>query len=142
MSADTDTTDDTGEQDEATREVSFEEGRRQTRQYANLTRTYVAELPDGGTWTFKYQMLDDEEALVDEHTTVQKGRSGVEEDTDFEALRFDAFCQGVVDAPEGFPLSPTKLKNEDALIKKIVKEVADQIIDFTSADDETIREFR
>jgi hypothetical protein len=126
---------------EESQELSFEEGQAQAQKYSELTKEYVAELPDGGVWRFEFGMLDSEEQLVDKHTTVKKGRSGVEEDTDFEALRFDAFCEGIVDAPDGFPVSPTKLQNASALTKKIVKQVADEIIDFTTADPETVRKF-
>lgn len=123
-------------------ELSFEEGQAQAQKYSELTKEYRAELPDGGVWRFEFGMLDSEEQLVDKHTTVTKGRSGVEEDTDFEALRFDAFCEGIVDAPDGFPVSPTKLQSAAPLTKKIVKEVADEVIDFTTAEDSTIRKFR
>ena len=138
MSTDTDTTDDMDEQPE---ELSFNEGKKQTSRYDDLTKEYRAELPEGGVWVFEFQMLDNEEDLIDKHTTVSKGRDGVQEDTDIEALRLDAFVNGVVDAPDGFPVSLTKLKREDKLVKKVVKEVGDEILEFTNASPETVNQF-
>ena len=138
MSTDTDTTDDIDEQPE---ELSFNEGKKQTSRYDDLTKEYRAELPEGGVWVFEFQMLDNEEDLIDKHTTVSKGRDGVQEDTDIEALRLDAFVNGVVDAPDGFPVSLTKLKREDKLVKKVVKEVGDEILEFTNASPETVNQF-
>ena len=138
MSTDTDTTDDMDEQPE---ELSFNEGKKQTSRYDDLTKEYRAELPEGGVWVFEFQMLDNEEDLIEKHTTVSKGRDGVQEDTDIEALRLDAFVNGVVDAPDGFPVSLTKLKREDKLVKKVVKEVGDEILEFTNASPETVNQF-
>jgi len=122
--------------------LSYEEGRKQTKRYDNLTKEYHAELPEGGIWVFEFQMLDNEEQLIEENTTVSKGREGVQEDTDIESLRYDAFVNGVVEAPEGFPLSKTKIKRADKLTRKIVKQVGDEVLDFTNADSETIHQFR
>jgi len=122
--------------------LSYEEGRKQTKRYDNLTKEYHAELPEGGIWVFEFQMLDNEEQLIEENTTVSKGREGVQEDTDIESLRYDAFVNGVVEAPEGFPLSKTKIKRADKLTRKIVKEVGNEVLDFTNADSETIHQFR
>ena len=141
MSTDTTDTTDEAPTDEEPQELSFEEGRAQTSRYSDMTKEYVAELPDGGVWRFEFQMLDNEEQLLEKNTTMTKGRQGVEEDTDIQGFRFDAFCAGIVDAPDGFPVSKTKLQQQDALTKKIVKEVADEIIDFTSADPETVHQF-
>jgi len=122
-------------------ELSFEEGQTQAQRYSELTKEYVAELPDGGVWRFEFEMLDDEDSLIDKHTTVKKGRSGPEQDVDTEGLSFDYFCNGIVDAPDGFPVSPTKLENQLPLVKKVVRDVADEIADFTTADEETVRKF-
>jgi len=122
--------------------LSYEEGRKQTKRYDNLTKEYHAELPEGGIWVFEFQMLDNEEQLIEENTTVSKGREGVQEDTDIESLKIDAFVNGVVEAPEGFPLSKTKIKRADKLTRKIVKEVGNEVLDFTNADSETIHQFR
>ena len=134
-------TDDVDEPEEQP-QLSFEEGRQQTKRYDNLTKEYHAELPEGGVWVFEFQMLDNEESLIESNTTVSKGREGVQEDTDIESLRFDAFVNGVVDAPEGFPLSKTKIERADKLTRKIVKQVGDEVLDFTNADSETIHQFR
>ena len=140
MSTDTDTTDDMDEQPE---ELSFNEGKKQTSRYDDLTKEYRAELPEGGVWVFEFQMLDNEEDLIDKHTTMRTGgREGATEDTDIEALRLDAFVNGVVVAPDGFPVSLTKLKREDKLTRKIVKEVGDEVLEFTEADAETVEQFR
>jgi len=122
-------------------ELSFEEGRQQTKRYDNLTKEYHAELPEGGIWVFEFQMLDNEESLIESNTTVSKGREGVQEDTDIEGLRYDAFVNGVVDAPEGFPLSKTKIKRADKLTRKIVKQVGDEVLQFTEAKPETVQKF-
>ena len=142
MSTDTDTPDEEPNGDDANAELSFSEGKEQTSRYDDLTKEYRAELPEGGVWVFEFQMLDNEEDLIDKHTTISKGRDGVSEDTDIEALRLDAFVNGVVDAPDGFPVSLTKLKREDKLTRKIVKEVGDEVLEFTEADAETVEQFR
>ena len=142
MSTDTDTANEEPNGDDANAELSFSEGKKQTSRYDDLTKEYRAELPEGGVWVFEFQMLDNEEDLIEKHTTVSKGRDGVQEDTDIEALRLDAFVNGVVDAPDGFPVSLTKLKREDKLTRKIVKEVGDEVLEFTEADAETVEQFR
>ena len=142
MSTDTDTTDEEPNGDDANAELSFSEGKEQTSRYDDLTKEYRAELPEGGVWVFEFQMLDNEEDLIDKHTTMRTGgREGATEDTDIEALRLDAFVNGVVDAPDGFPVSLTKLKREDKLVKKVVKEVGDEILEFTNASPETVNQF-
>ena len=143
MSTDTDTTDEEPNDDDANAELSFSEGKEQTSRYDDLTKEYRAELPEGGVWVFEFQMLDNEEDLIDKHTTMRTGgREGATEDTDIEALRLDAFVNGVVDAPDGFPVSLTKLKREDKLTRKIVKDVGDEVLQFTEADRETVEQFR
>lgn len=138
MSTDTPETNDTEDEQP---ELSFSEGKQQTSRYEDLKKEYRAELPDGGIWVFEFQMLDNEEKLIEKHTTVSKGRDGVTEDTDIEGLRIDAFVNGVVDTPEGFPVSFTKLKREDKLVKKVVKEIGDEILQFTNASPETVNQF-
>ena len=143
MSTDTDTPDEEPNGDDANAELSFSEGKEQTSRYDDLTKEYRAELPEGGVWVFEFQMLDNEEDLIDKHTTMRTGgREGATEDTDIEALRLDAFVNGVVDAPDGFPVSLTKLKREDKLTRKIVKDVGDEVLQFTEADRETVEQFR
>ena len=143
MSTDTDTPDEEPNDDDANAELSFSEGKEQTSRYDDLTKEYRAELPEGGVWVFEFQMLDNEEDLIDKHTTMRTGgREGATEDTDIEALRLDAFVNGVVDAPDGFPVSLTKLKREDKLTRKIVKDVGDEVLQFTEADRETVEQFR
>ena len=133
---------DTAEPVEAEEEsLSFEDGLTQTQAYASQTKTYVAELPEGGVWEFEYGMIDNEEQIMQKHTNVKDTRSGQIEDVDMWAVRADIFCAGVKDAPEGFPLSPTKLGRQDAVVKKIVREVADAIIDYSTADRETVQKF-
>lgn len=136
-----DMTDDEPHGDDANAELSFSEGKEQTSRYDDLTKEYRAELPEGGVWVFEFQMLDNEEDLIDKHTTVSKGREGVTEDTDIEALRLDAFVNGVVDAPDGFPVSLTKLKREDKLTRKICKEVGDEVLEFTEASEAIVQQF-
>ena len=143
MSTDTDTPDEEPNGDDANAELSFSEGKEQTSRYDDLTKEYRAELPEGGVWVFEFQMLDNEEDLIDKHTTMRTGgREGATEDTDIEALRLDAFVNGVVDAPDGFPVSLTKLNREDKLTRKIVKDVGDEVLQFTEADAETVEQFR
>jgi len=135
-----DTTDD-AEPDAPQGELSFDEGRQQTQAFANKTKEYTAHLPEGGLWRFEFQMVNVDE-IAEEHTTVKDTRSGPQQDVDADALKRALFCEGVVDAPENFPLSPTKLNRQDELVKEIVGEVADKIADFSTAEEETIREFQ
>ena len=121
-------------------QLTFEEGRQQTKRYSEQTKVYEAELPEGGVWVFEYKMVD-LKGIADKHRTIKKTRRGQEQDIDAKAYELDVFCKGVVDAPEGFPLSPTKLKQQDQVVRDIVGEVADLIADFSEADEETVRKF-
>jgi hypothetical protein len=132
---------DDAEPDAPQGELSFDEGRQQTQAFANKTKEYVAHLPEGGIWRFEYEMVNVDE-IAESHTTVRDGRQGPQQNVDTDALKRDLFCKAVVDAPDGFPLSPTKLKRQDELVKEIVGEVADKIADFSTAEEETIREFQ
>lgn len=120
--------------------LSFEEGRKQTKKAASKTKTYIAELPEGGVWEFEYQMVANIDQIVIEKMEMDQRN----QDVDFSGLgeaKYEIFCEGVVDAPDGFPLSPTKLKNQDGYIQEIIGEVADRIEDFSTADEETIHKF-
>lgn len=121
--------------------LSFDEGVQQTKKYANKTKTYTAELPEGGIWVFKYGMVPDVDEIISKHVSVDANTSDVDLSNMFEA-QAEIFCEGIKDAPDGFPVSATKLKQQDGYVRKIVKDVADLIEEFSTADDETREKFR
>ena len=115
---------------------------------ADGTKTFIANLPSGPA-RFEYEMVDKGtlEDIAQEYTKINhtgRGKPDLDkvEITNKDEMNAEIVCEGVVDAPDGFPMSPTKLSNSNKVVKEMLSELADSIEDYSTMDHEVRQKFR
>lgn len=133
---------------ESTNKLDWNAVESETKALASETKTFIADLPSGVA-EFEYQMVSKSELeeIAQKYTRVNhtgRGKPNVEdvEITDSDALNAEIVCAGVVDAPDGFPASPNKLKNANDIVLEMLGDLADAIEEFSTMDAEVRQKFR
>lgn len=139
---------DTEDGSNKTQELDWSTVESDTQSLASSTKVFIADLPSGIA-RFEYEMVDKGtlESIAQEYTRVNhtgRGKPDINEVeiTDSDALNAEIVCEGVVDAPDGFPMSPTKLSNSNKVVKEMLSELADSIEEYSTMDEEVRQKFR
>ena len=134
------------ESDNPTNKLDWGAIESETQSLASGTKAFVANLPSGEA-VFEYQMVKKSriQDIAQKHTKVGTKRnkpdySSTEADRDM--INAELVCEGVVDAPDGFPMSPNKLTQSNPIILELIADLADAIEEYSTMDEETRRKFR
>ena len=119
-----------------------------TQSLASSTKVFIADLPSGIA-RFEYEMVDKStlEEIAQKYTKINhngRGKPDLDkvEITNKDEMNAEIVCEGVVEAPDGFPMSPTKLSNSNKVVKEMLSELADNIEDYSTMDREVRQKFR
>jgi hypothetical protein len=129
--------------DDEVQELDFAALREREQAKREATKEFVVEYDDGAVARWKYRMVEDIEAIADEHTRRKPTRSGQEDDvevTDKYAFSRDVLKAGLVDAPDGFEV--TKRALQEDITDELMNDLVDAITEFSTMDEVTRRQFR
>jgi hypothetical protein len=123
--------------------LDFEGLKQREERKRQATKEFIVEYEDGAQAVFEYQMVDGVDTIIRDHMVRKPTRTGQDPEQEIDneyALARDVFKEGLVDAPDGFELSERALR--EVITDELMDELYERIINFSSADEVTVRKFR